>query len=81
MWVSIITLLADTLYFIGYILLGIIVELVIMRLQFISFKYCEGHVILQVCIFFLSRIPCDLDLSYLCHSTLGFIILSLYWTN
>ena len=40
-----------------------------------------GHVIYLVCLFLLSRITCDVDFYYLCHSKMHFLILPLEWTN
>ena len=59
-------------------------ELGVMRSHFTSFKDVlnyDGNVISKVCLFLLSRITHDVDLSYLCNSTLEFIILEFDWTN
>ena len=73
MCVSILALLADTVYFPDSILLEIIIELVFVQRQFVTNVFLNtllnraGHVISHVCLFFLSCITRDVDLSYLFH--------------
>ena len=78
------TLLDDTVYSPDSVLLEIMAELVVMKRHFTSLKGVfnrDGNVISQVCLFLLIHITHDVDLSYLCHSALEFLILDLAWTN
>ena len=55
-----------------------------MKCQFVVLKILlnrEGHIIVQVCLFFSCPITSDVEFSYIYYSTMEFIIMTLDWTD